>query len=745
MPNRFLVLLLLGSNLLWSQQSVIDSLPQTSGDSLETASQVIDSLPPLKNNTPSDFIENIPLTEAIQDSIVQEVDSIGKVKDNLKMELKKKKKKSTIKRRYIPIDTLALINNYKVFYEDGSTATVDTSLTLQKDYKFNFLRQDYFELLPLSNVAQGFSRLGYDFLNQPLQPIMGARINHYGFFESDDIPYFQVPTPLTELFFRTTFKQGELVDALVTVNTSPKLNFMVSYKGLRSLGNYQNSRANGGQFRGSVNYNDAEERYQLRSHFVAQTRENQVNGGLNEDSIYFFENAPYYQEVDNNGNPVFDDNGDPVEIFYDGFLDRARLGNNMIGQSILSGRRFYLGQKYRLNNAPADSLKQGITIGNRFTYEKRFYEFSQSGNKTFFGDIDETIEKVYDRSDLKTITNETFIETKLPIIGHLKTGLMFNRWAYSLGQNDTASNTLSIGQQVNQLALFADWENQLGAYTFRGKFHHAFLADVATRHYEVEGQTVFLKNFSADLGVQYRSQPQNFNFYQYQSDYIDLNWDQTDLKNTKRLSFYARLNHNRWFEVDAQWHQINNFTYLRNVTRLSRWGSELLITPTQSQDQLEYLKLRLSNEISLGKFSLNNTVQYQRVVQIEADRPTGELGEPILLSVPKWITRNTLAFSSQIFKKALFLQTGFHFQFFTGFYADAIHSVLGEYVTQNNKLIGEYPRVDFFANAKISQTRVFFKVEHLNNSISGYRYYVAPFFPYRDLSIRFGVVWNFFQ
>ena len=745
MPNRFLVLLLLGSNLLWSQQSVLDSLPQTRGDSLETAIQVIDSLPPPNNNTPSDFIENIQLTEAIQDSIVQEVDSIGKVKDSLKMELKKKKKKSTIKRRYIPIDTLALINNYKVFYEDGSTATVDTSLTLQKDYKFNFLRQDYFELLPLSNVAQGFSRLGYDFLNQPLQPIMGARINHYGFFESDDIPYFQVPTPLTELFFRTTFKQGELVDALVTVNTSPKLNFMVSYKGLRSLGNYQNSRANGGQFRGSVNYNDAEERYQLRSHFVAQTRENQVNGGLNEDSIYFFENAPYYQEVDSNGNPVFDDNGDPVEIFYDGFLDRARLGNNMRGQNILSGRRFYLGQKYRLNNAPADSLKQGITIGNRFTYEKRFYEFSQSGNKTFFGDIDETIEKVYDRSDLKTITNETFVETKLPIIGHLKTGLMFNRWAYSLGQNDTASNTLSIGQQVNQLALFADWKNQLGAYTLRGKFHHAFLADVATRHYEVEGQTVFLKNFSADLGVQYRSQPQNFNFYQYQSDYIDLNWDQTDLKNTKRLSFYARLNHNRWFEVDAQWHQINNFTYLRNVTRLSRWGSELLITPTQSQDQLEYIKLRLSNEISLGKFSLNNTVQYQHVVQIEADRPTGELGEPILLSVPKWITRNTLAFSSQIFKKALFLQTGFHFQFFTGFYADAIHSVLGEYVTQNNKLIGEYPRVDFFANAKISQTRVFFKVEHLNNSISGYRYYVAPFFPYRDLSIRFGVVWNFFQ
>ena len=86
---------------------------------------------------------------------------------------------------------------------------------------------------------------------------------------------------------------------------------MVSYKGLRSLGEYKDSRANGGQFRASINYNDAEERYQLRAHVVAQTRNNQVNGGLNEDSIFFFETAPYYQAADDQGNPVFDENGLP--------------------------------------------------------------------------------------------------------------------------------------------------------------------------------------------------------------------------------------------------------------------------------------------------------------------------------------------------------------------------------------------------------------------------------------------------
>ena len=82
------------------------------------------------------------------------------------------------------------------------------------------------------------------------------------------------------------------MDAMVSVNTSPKLNLMVSYKGLRSLGEYKDSRANGGQFRASINYNDAEEHYQLRAHVVAQTRNNQVNGGLNEDSIFSLKRHP---------------------------------------------------------------------------------------------------------------------------------------------------------------------------------------------------------------------------------------------------------------------------------------------------------------------------------------------------------------------------------------------------------------------------------------------------------------------
>ncbi|MEP5132835.1 putative porin, partial [Nonlabens ulvanivorans] len=48
-------------------------------------------------------------------------------------------------------------------------------------------------------------------------------------------------------------------------------------------------------------------------------------------------------------------------------------------------------------------------------------------------------------------------------------------------------------------------------------------------------------------------------------------------------------------------------------------------------------------------------------------------------------------------------------------------------------------------NAKVRQTRIFFKLEHLNQLFaSGDDYFSAPRTPYRDFTVRFGVVWNFF-
>ena len=51
---------------------------------------------------------------------------------------------------------------------------------------------------------------------------------------------------------------------------------------------------------------------------------------------------------------------------------------------------------------------------------------------------------------------------------------------------------------------------------------------------------------------------------------------------------------------------------------------------------------------------------------------------------------------------------------------------------------------DIFINAEISRVRFYLLFEHVNADFTGYNYYSAPDYPYRDFKVRFGLVWNFF-
>ena len=152
---------------------------------------------------------------------------------------------------------------------------------------------------------------------------------------------------------------------------------------------------------------------------------------------------------------------------------------------------------------------------------------------------------------------------------------------------------------------------------------------------------------------------------------------------------------------------------------------------------MTYLKVRYEGHyVFLKKFALTNTAQYQNV---------SSASDELALNVPEWNLRSTLSFSSDLFNKALFMQAGVTGTYFTKFTADTYNPLLGDFVRQNEIMIGDFPRVDVFVNAKIQQTRLYLKYEHLNASFTGYDYFSAPNYPYRDGILRFGLVWNFFQ
>lgn len=705
--------------------------------------------------------EELPVKDTIPS--IQEVDL--KIKDTLKTKdltlLEEQKetpsedenKKPPKKKRYIPyiksMDEVT-VSDYKIMYLDGTEKVVDTSLSLEGEYTFNFLREDYFEYLPLPNMGEGFNKLGYNFHDQPFTPQMGARVKHFGYFEKEDVPYYEVPSAYTELFFKSTFQQGQFLDTSLAINTSPKFNIAVSFRGFRSLGKYVSALSRSRQFRLSTQYQTFNQRYRLRMHQTTQSLENEVNGGLTNDSVYFFENAPNYVEADESGNPVLDEDGNEQIVFYDGFLDRNRLGTQIQADNVLEGKRYFMEHRYQMLPLAKDTTVYKMAVGYSASLENKKYKFNQNRPGAYFFENYE-VSNVRDSTSFNTLENKLYIKYKDKALGQFQLDLYHHNWDYTLGPNEYEKDTLLSNQiKASQLAAQARWQKELFGVTTSAMGYQSLNKDYATQAFTLDIKRPLVKDILLGASYKYRSQPLNFNFYLAESDYKMYNWDNTHLENQQFNTRSVFISHPKWGRIQGEWTSIDNFTFLNNTTRLRDLNKKFSVEVLQTDKKIDYFKARLDQRIDFGNFSWVNNVQYQKVNQEED--PDAILSGPIALNVPEWLIRSTLMLTSSIFNKALFFQTGATFVFFTDYYADQYNPLLAEFVTQNNTKIGEYPRVDFFFNAKIKSSRIFLKlenisapIEHLIDVDTPYDYYAAPFVPYRDFSIRFGLIWNFFE
>ena len=676
-----------------------------------------------------------------------------KVKQISNKRNKKPLNKKPPKKRLIPfikpMDDVS-IGDYKILYFDGSEKVVDTSLSIEGEYTFNFLRKDYFEYLTFPNMGEAFNKMGYNFHEQSLTPQMGARVKHFGYFEKEDVPYYNVPSPYTELFFKSTFQQGQNLDATLAINTSPKFNIAVSFKGFRSLGKYRAALSRARQFRISTQYQTYNKRYRMRLHQTTQSLENEVNGGLRNDGVYFFENAPNYISADDAGNPILDENGNEQIVFYDGFLDRNRLPSQIEANNILKGKRYFMEHRYQLLPIKKDSIVYKIGIGFRSSLENKTYQYIQSRPGLYFYETFETT-SIDDLTTLNTLENNFFLSFKDKTLGQLNLDLYHHNWNYSIGPNEYEKDTILSNEiKASQIAAQVSWEKEFFGITSQALVYQSFKNEYSTQALRVNLSRPLIKDIILGALYNYRSQPLNFNFYLLQSDFREYNWENSLLENQNFKTQSIFLSHPKWGRIMGELTSINNYTFFNNTTGLKDLNEKFNVEVLQIDKKIDYLKVRLDNRLDFGNFSWVNNIQYQKVNQEENTEEL--LSGPLALNVPEWLIRSTFMLTSSIFNKALFFQSGFTFVFFTDYYADQYNPLLAEFVTQNNTKIGEYPRVDFFFNSKIKSSRIYLKlenisspIEHLINVDTQYDYYAAPFVPYRDFSIRFGLIWNFFE
>ncbi|GAB2780125.1 putative porin [Salinimicrobium soli] len=598
----------------------------------------------------------------------------------------------------------APINLYKIISFDHDTTFVDTSLHIYKDYRFNYLRKDNFGLLPFSNVGRPYTRLTYDFAKDDgLLPEMGASARHDAFMEVEDIYYYHVPTPFTELYFKTVFEQGQTLDSFFTINPSEDLNISLAYKGLRSLGIYQHTLVSSGNFRATVSYDGFKDRYHLRTHYVAQDLLNQENGGLTDRSLQQY---------------ILKDSE---------FQDRARLDVNYEdAENTLFGKRFYLDHSFDLINTGDSISRKTVKVGHRLNLSDKKYVFKQAAAKEIFGPSFEEVE-ISDKTELETFDNEVFVSFQNPLLGKLEAKAGYEHYNY--GYNavlDLESGFIPNRLTGNILSLGGEYENQLGAFLVAARGEMNLSGDFDGYDLEASAGYLLSKDIMAVVGAEVQDRAPDFNYVLYQSDYINYNW-RNDFSNQNLQQLSLSLVAPSLVNVKADYSRIGNYTYFGT-------NEEGFVKPFQYDGDVNYLRVKAQREFTFGKFAFDNTILYQTVLN------GGEV-----LNISNFVTRNSFYFSDHWFRKALFLQTGFTVNYFLDYYMDAYDPVLAEFYVQKDQELEGLKGLDFFFNGKIRQARIFFKLQRLDALLLGNNNFAAPGYPYRDFAIRFGLVWNFFM
>ena len=603
----------------------------------------------------------------------------------------------------------AKIEDYLLITRQYDTLRVDTSLTINKYHKINFLRKDNFGLMPFSNTGVAYNSLVFEPSNS-ISPKIGASNKYFAYDSADDVVYYDLPTPFTELMYRSVFEQGQLLDAIYSVNTSRQFNFSISRKGLRSLGNYQNFISSSSNFKFTTSYKSRNKRFRLRTHYNKQNLFSEQNGGIRDSDVPNFENG------------------------IDQFLDRGVFDLNFENASNdFISKRFYIDQFYVLKET--DSIKNySIELSNSIYFEEKNYRFNQSSSDDFFGDYFIS-QEIRDELFLNTMNFQSKLLVSSKNLGDINLGLTYIDDQYSLENyqiDEYIDNSVKIDAKTVYLntGLEKSFSNidlnlKLINYIHGDNKSNLFQSKI-NFHLKEENYLAFQYSFT--------SIPPNYNQILHRSNYEAYNWT-NQFKNpiTNSLAFSLRLS--KIFDLDLEYMSVKNHIQFHKLP-LDDLDSTIdySIVPLQyAADDLNLLKINLARKIKLGKFSFDTRILIQRLLENE------------IINLPELVTRNTLFYSTDMFNKALFLQTGFGFSYFSKYFMNGYDPLLSELYIQNDKMIGGFPLIDFFVNAKIQQTRLYFKFEHLNSSFTGYKYYSAPNYPYRDFTFRFGLVWNFFM
>ncbi len=236
--------------------------------------------------------------------------------------------------------------------------------------------------------------------------------------------------------------------------------------------------------------------------------------------------------------------------------------------------------------------------------------------------------------------------------------------------------------------------------------------------YRAEGNIFFdlkpVGNLEGKL-VQQRYQPtfMERRFYNIQKEV----WN-NDFKKIFETSFSAIYRLPKiGFSAEAAYHLINNYIYFNKDLK-----------PTQEKEAVSIFQLNFSESLKIRHLGFENFVSFQQTSNKSVHLPT-------------LTGKHSLFLEGRIFRnKVMLARIGLDFRYTTDYQADSYHPFIGQFYWQDEQNVTLFPALDAYISAKVTKTRVFFKIENWTRSLSKKNvFYAVPNYPMYDTYFRIGV------
>ncbi|MCZ2394229.1 MAG: putative porin [Chitinophagales bacterium] len=529
------------------------------------------------------------------------------------------------------------------------------------------------------------------------------------FLQTDDVKFYNTKTPYTSAQYVFGAKEESLVEFSHSQNVSPQFNLAVDYQRPVSEGFYAHQKSGEHNLSISQWYKSKSNRYNWLSAYVFNQAKIQENGGVKVNNI--FTNAAYAQDLST--APVW--------------LQSAE--NKFNQHKIFFIQTFYLGPKVAHQDSTIKKMiqpKYGLTHHFEYSSSKIYYKDDEQEGSSYFSEFYYSIDSTRDKTFSKSLTNELYFQN------------------YAVKSADSSSTTFKYSwkggvryilnhyQQYNfnvtrhDLQLFGSLKN---ASLTPAKFDYSLLATIdlspnyrgdflTSANFKYQPNIYFYIASSANINRQSPSlKLENFetNHFQWKNNFKKMNIIQVSVKSGIP----------KWhIDIGADYYIVDNYLYFNQDA-----------LPEQLDKTLQVIRFFASKDFYLKNFVFKNKAIYQASNQQEV------LHQPQFYIQSQWYYRG-----SYIKKKALHAQLGIEMTYFANHYADAYNPATMEYYLQNKEKLKYYPLIDVFFNLQVKRTRIFLKMQHLNQGwLKEKGYYSHPGSPASPRAFRLGVSWQFYD